>query len=132
MSPLQTVLNQIEAEAAEKSALACANAALIELAADICQRINAAGEGDTCQIVWHLNSYRPAATLMADLNATDDELIDAVEAAGFRIADLPARVRRHRDGSIDCVYLMIAPAVELRVEPKQNCVPIDVALPEAA
>ncbi len=132
MSYLQTVLDEIEARAAKESALACANAALIDLAADICQRINAAGEGDTCQICWHLNDHRPSATLMADRYATDDELLDAAEAAGFALAGLPARVCRDAAGKVDCVYLMIAPAVELRVMPLPNRMPAVVALPEAA
>lgn len=131
MSHLQNLINEIEDEAATKIAKACANAALVEGASEICARINAAGNVDIAYICWHLNSHRPSATLMSHEDR-DDELLDAVEAAGYVIEQMPARVCRDAAGKVDCVYLMIAPAVELRVMPLPNRMPAVVALTEAA
>ncbi len=131
MSHLQTLLDDIKREAAAKSSAAFRNAALVELAGEICARINAAGDVDIAYICWHLNSHRPSATLMSYVDS-DDELLDAVEAAGFVIEQMPARVCRDAAGKVECVYLMIAPAVELRVIPLPNRIPAVVAMPEAA
>lgn len=119
MSYLQQYLNEIEAEAAEKSRLACANAALIELAGDIVARINACGERDVVFPTYHLDcgGAHASVTLQKDLHVSNDTLIDALEIAGFPICHLPARVHRSVYSNVRHVYLMIAPGVELLIEP---------------
>lgn len=136
MSHLQNLLTEIEAEAARKSAAACANAALIELAGDICQRINAAGEADTCFPTWHLEHFpRPCVTLQKECGVTDGDFINALEAAGFAIEQLPARIAsRNHLGYASAVYLMIAPGVDalLRTLPQRHAEALAQQLPEAA
>lgn len=125
MSYLQHYLETIEAEAAEKSRLACANAALIELAGDIVGRINASGERDVVYPSYHL--IDPAETEKYDIHSRvtlqkkhhldNDELIDALEIAGFPVCHLPARVELNSWTRKREVFLLIAPGVELLIEP---------------
>lgn len=122
---LQQYLNTIEAEAAERSRLACANAALIELAAEVTARINASAEQDVIFPSYHLidpaetekYDIHSRVTLMKKRHITNDELIDAMEAAGFSICHLPAHVERNSLTGKREVYLMIAPGIELLIEP---------------
>ena len=87
MSYLQTYLEKIEAEAAEKSRIACANAALIELAAEVTARIHASAEMDVVFPSHHLidpveaekYDIRSRVTLMKKGGVSNDELIDALE-----------------------------------------------------
>lgn len=125
MSYLQTYLEKIEAEAAEKSRIACANAALIELAAEVTARINASAEIEVIFPSHHLidpveaekYDIHSRVTLMKKGGASNDELIDALELAGFPICTLPARVERNSFTGTREVFLLIAPAVELLIEP---------------
>jgi hypothetical protein len=134
MNHLQTLLNEIEAEAAQKSAEACANAALVELAGDICARINAAAEFDVCFPTWHLspNHSRPSVTLQRHSGTSEADLITALELAGFAIEQTPARLcslDRQR------VYLMIAPGVDVLLHSLPLAIYSDAniePLPEAA
>ena len=91
MSYLQTYLEKIEADAAEESRIACANAALIELAAEVTARINASAELDVIFLSYHLidpseaEKVRHLLARHADekSDVSNDELIDALELAGF-------------------------------------------------
>lgn len=122
---LQQYLNTIEAEAAERSRIACANAALIELAAEVTARINASAEIDVVLPSYHLidpveaekYDIHSRVTLLKKGGVSNDELIDALELAGFPICTLPARVKRNSLTGKREVFLLIAPAVELRIEP---------------
>lgn len=125
MNYLKTHLENITAEAAEKYRIACANAALIELAGDIVARINASAEQDAIFPSYHLidpaetekYDIHSCVTLMKKHHTTNDELIDAMEAAGFSICHLPAHVERNSLTGKREVFLMIAPGVELLIEP---------------
>lgn len=125
MSYLQTYLEKIEAEAAEKSRLASANAALIELAGEVMARINACAERDAVYPCYHLidpveaEKYdaHSCVTLMKKHHITNDELIDAMEAAGFPICQMPARVERNRFTGTREVFLFVVPGVEMVIEP---------------
>lgn len=125
MSYLQQYLNTIEAEAAEKSRLACANAALIELAGEIMARINSAAERDTVFPSHHLIDPQEAkkyggqsqVTLIKYDWISNDELFDALEAADFPVCHLPARVERNSYTGKREVFLLIAPGIQLVIEP---------------
>lgn len=125
MSYLQTYLEKIEAEAAEKSRIACANAALIELAAEVTARINASAELDVIFPSHHLidpaetekYDIHSRVTLMKKGDVSNDELIDALELAGFPVCTLPARVERNILTGKREVFLLIATGVDLRIEP---------------
>lgn len=118
MSYLQQYLNTIEAEAAERSRLACANAALIELAGEVMARINAAADRDAVHATYHLDLSTGACVTLQKMPATsNDELIDALEAAGFPVCHLPVRIARNVFTGNREVYLMVAPRIELRMHP---------------
>lgn len=134
MSHLQTLLHEIEATAVRESAEACANAALVELAGDLCARINAAAELDVCFPTWHLSPVhsRPCVTLQRNSGFTEADFITALELAGFSIEQTPARLcslDRQR------VYLMIAPGVDVLLHSLPLAIYSDAniePLPEAA
>lgn len=136
MTHLQTLLDDIKREAAAKSSAAFRNAALVELAGAICARINASGEIDVCFPTFHLdNIARPCVTLQSASPATDADFINALEAAGFAIEQLPARIaNRNHLGYATAVYLMIAPGVDalLRTLPQRHADALAQQLPEAA
>lgn len=135
MSHLQTLLDDIKREAAAKSSAAFRNAALVELAGEICARINAAGEIDVCFPTFHLDMKRPCVTLQSASPATDADFINALEAAGLAIEQLPARIAsRNHLGYASAVYLMIAPGVDalLRTLPHRHVDALAQQLPEAA
>ena len=125
MSYLQNYLNTITERADNEIRLAHANAALVELAGDIMGRINAAGERDVVYPSYHL--IDPAETEKYDIHSRvtlqkkhhldNDELIDALEAAGFPVCHLPARVELNSWTRKREVFLLIAPGVELLIEP---------------
>lgn len=135
MSHLQTLLDDIKREAAAKSSAAFRNAALVELAGEICARINASGEIDVCFPTFHLDAMRPCVTLQSASPATDADFINALEAAGFAIEQMPARIAsRNHLGYASAVYLMIAPGVDalLRTLPQRHADALAQQLPEAA
>lgn len=135
MSHLHNLLDDIKRDAAAKSSAAFRNAALVELAGEICARINAAGEIDVCFPTFHLDMKRPCVTLQSASPATDADFINALEAAGFAIEQMPARIaRRNHLGYASAVYLMIAPGVDalLRTLPQRHVDALAQQLPEAA
>lgn len=112
MTHLQNYLNEIEAEAAKQSQLACANAALIELAGDTLAKINAAADLDVAFLSYHLDKFHttPSVTIQS---RDQDAFITALEAAGYRLHQLPVKViRNYRFDDEIRVRVMIEPGVE--------------------
>lgn len=125
MPYLTQYIEEITDRAAEKIRLAHANAALIELAGEVMARINDSADRDIVFPSHHLIDPAEAekydahsrVTLMKKHHITNDELIDAMEAAGFPICQMPARVERNRFTGTREVFLLVVPGVEMVIEP---------------
>lgn len=108
MSYLQQHLNEIEAEAAEKSRLACANAALIELAGEVMAQINAAAERDVVFATYHLHDPSRSGVTIQCLEADGQMAAAALVAAGYDLTG----PRRTFGGA---VFFAIDPQIDVRL-----------------
>ena len=111
MTYLQQYLNEIEAEAAKESRLACANADLIERAGEVLAKINAAAERDVVFATHHLyDPARRSGVTIQCLEADGAMAAAAVVAAGYDLT-----VPRRTFGG--AVFFAIDPQIDVRLPP---------------
>lgn len=112
MNYLQQYLDKIEAEAAEQSRFACANAALIERAGKTLAKINAAANTDIAFATYHIGANRFGPASVTIQGRDQAEFIAALESAGYHLHQMPVEVRKSSFDEI-IVELVIEPGIEV-------------------